>query len=111
MAHLSKKHTRRIALKYYENEEFIMKTKTVILLAILLGLFTYTLPLYAAGKEHHIEEITVIDIPVVGKISTRTTSYLGGCKLKEVTTIKLHNALVQMLSESDGKSHDCKSSK
>ncbi len=83
-----------------------MKTKTVILLAILLGLFTYTLPLYAAGKEHHIEEITVIDIPVVGKISTRTTSYLAGCKLKEVTTIKLHNALVQMLSESDGKSHD-----
>ncbi len=83
-----------------------MKTRTVIFLAILLGLFTYTLPLYAADKEYHLEEKTIIDIPVVGKISTMTTSYLANCKLKEMTTIKLHNALVQMMSESDGKSHD-----
>ena len=83
-----------------------MKTRTALIIAIVLGLFTYTLPLYAGEKEHHIEEKTVIDIPVVGKITTRTTSYLSGCKLKESTSTKLHNALVQLVSDSDGKSTD-----
>ncbi|MBC8192779.1 MAG: hypothetical protein ISR87_06205 [Candidatus Marinimicrobia bacterium] len=81
-----------------------MKTKTALILAIILGLFTYTLPLYAGDKEYHIEEKTVIEIPIVGKISTLTSSYLSGCRLKESTTVKVHNALVKIMSESDGKS-------
>ncbi|MCF7826564.1 MAG: hypothetical protein K9N29_07920 [Candidatus Marinimicrobia bacterium] len=83
-----------------------MKTRTALIIALILGIFTYTLPLYAADKEYHIKEKTVIEIPVVGKISTLTSSYLSGCKLKENTTIKMHNALIKMVSESDGKSTD-----
>ena len=83
-----------------------MKTRTALILAIILGLFTYTLPLYAGDKEYHIEEKTVIEIPVVGKISTSTSSYLSGCKLKEATTVKMHNALIKMVSDSDGKHTD-----
>ena len=83
-----------------------MKIKTALIIAILLGLFTYTLPLYAGDKEYHIEEKTVIEIPIVGKISTMTSSYLSGCRLKESTTVKVHNALVKIMSESDGKSTD-----
>lgn len=81
-----------------------MRTKTALIIAIILGIFTYTLPLYAGDKEYHIEEKTVIEIPVVGKISTLTSSYLSGCKLKEATTVKMHNALVKIVSDSDGKS-------
>ena len=80
-----------------------MRTRTALIIALLLGVFTYTLPLYAGDTEYHIEEKTVIDIPVVGKITTRTTSYFSGCRLKETTTIKMHNALVKMVSDSDGK--------
>ncbi|NQV42789.1 MAG: hypothetical protein HQ506_10580 [Candidatus Marinimicrobia bacterium] len=81
-----------------------MKTRAALIIAVILGLFTYTLPLYAGDKEYHIEEKTVIEIPIVGKISTTTSSYLSGCRLKEGTTVKLHNALVKLMSESDGKS-------
>ncbi|MBC8377167.1 MAG: hypothetical protein H8E26_14075 [FCB group bacterium] len=81
-----------------------MKTKTALIIAIILGLFTYTLPLYAGDKEHHIEEKTVFEIPVVGKITTKTSSYLSGCRLKEDTSIKMHNTLIKMVSDSDGKS-------
>ncbi len=83
-----------------------MRTKTALILVIFLGLFTYTLPLYAGNKEYHMEEKTVIEIPIVGKISTLTSSYLSGCQLKESSTIKMHNALIKMVSESDGKSTD-----
>ncbi len=84
-----------------------MKTKTVLILAVILGLFTYTLPLYAANNnEYHIEEQTVIEIPIIGKISTLTSTHLSGCKLKENTIIKSHNTLVKMMSESDGKSQE-----
>ena len=83
-----------------------MKTKTALIIALILGLFTYTLPLYAGDKEYHIEEKTVIEIPIVGKISTTTSSYLSGCRLKEGTTVKMHNALVKMMSDSDGKSSE-----
>ena len=81
-----------------------MKTRAVLILAVILGLFTYTLPLYAGDKEYHIEEKTVIEIPIVGKISTLTSSYLSGCRIKESTTVKIHNTLVKIMSESDGKS-------
>ncbi len=84
-----------------------MKTKTVLLLAIMLGLFTYCLPLYAgSNKEYHVEERTVIKIPIVGKISTLTSSHLSGCKLKETTSFKMHNTLIKMMSDSDGKSQE-----
>ncbi len=83
-----------------------MKTKTALACAILLGLFAYSMPLYAASKEHHIEEKTVIDIPVVGKISTLTSTYQSGCQIKESTSTKLHNALVQMMSDSKGRTWD-----
>lgn len=82
----------------------IMRTKTALIIALVLGIFTYTLPLYAGEKEYHIQEKTVIEIPVVGKISTLTSSYLSGCRLKENTTTKMHNALIKIVSESDGKS-------
>ena len=81
-----------------------MKTRTALIIALILGIFTYTLPLYAGDKEYHIEEKTVFEIPIVGKISTTTSSYLSGCRLKENTTVKMHNALVKIISESDGKS-------
>ncbi|MEA3286578.1 MAG: hypothetical protein U9Q77_04300 [Candidatus Marinimicrobia bacterium] len=84
-----------------------MKTKTALTLAVILGLITYSLPLYAAtNKAYHVEERTVIEIPVVGKITTLTSSYLSGCKLKETTLIKMHNTLVKMISDSDGKSQE-----
>ncbi len=83
-----------------------MKTKTALAIAVLLGFFAYTLPLYADSKEYHLEEKTVIDIPVVGKITTKTSTYLSGCKLKETTNLKLHNALVNIVSDSDGKSKE-----
>ncbi len=83
-----------------------MKTRTALIIALILGIFTYTLPLYAGDKEYHIEEKTVIEIPIVGKITTLTSSYLSDCKLKEDTTIKMHNALLKMVSESDGKNTD-----
>jgi len=75
-----------------------MKTKTALIIAILLGLFTYTLPLYAADKEYHVEERTVIEIPVVGKITTLTSTHLSGCLLKENTEFKMHNALIKVMS-------------
>ncbi len=81
-----------------------MKTRTALIIAIILGVFTYTLPLYAGDKEHHIKEKTVLEIPVVGKITTSTSSYLSGCRLKEDTSIKMHNTLIKIVSESDGKS-------
>jgi hypothetical protein len=81
-----------------------MRTKTALIIAAILGLFAYTLPLYAGDKEYHLEENTIIEIPIVGKISTTTSSYLSGCRLKESTTVKIHNALVKIMSESDGKS-------
>lgn len=93
-------------LRIKGRRERIMKSKTVLILAIMLGVFAYSLPLYAASKEYRLKEKTVIDIPVVGKITTKTTTYLSGCKLKESTTLKMHNALVQLVSESDGKIHD-----
>jgi len=84
----------------------LMKTKTVLILAVFLGLFAYSLPLYASNTEYHIEELTVIDIPIVGKISTQTNSYLSGCKLKETTIFRMHNMLIKMMSESAGKTRD-----
>ncbi len=104
MARISQKYTDGLEPWNFGESEFIMKTKTALILAIILGLFTYTLPLYAGDKEYHIEEKTVIEIPIVGKISTLTSSYLSGCRLKESTTVKVHNALVKIMSESDGKS-------
>mgnify|MGYP007046918360 FL=1 len=104
MARVSQKYTDGLEPGNFGESEFIMKTKTALILAIILGLFTYTLPLYAGDKEYHIEEKTVIEIPIVGKISTLTSSYLSGCRLKESTTVKVHNALVKIMSESDGKS-------
>ncbi len=84
-----------------------MKIRTALIIAVILGLFTYTLPLYAGSpKEYHLEEKTVVEIPVVGKITTYTDSYLSGCKLKEQTTFKMHNSLIKMMSSSDGKSHN-----
>lgn len=84
-----------------------MKSRAVLIIAVILGLFTYSLPLYASSNnEYHVEEKTVIKIPIVGPISTHTSSYLSGCKLKENSTIKLHNSLVKMMSDSDGKSYD-----
>jgi len=90
----------------FGEREFTMKTRTALIIALVLGIFTYTLPLYAGDKEYHIEEKTVIEIPIVGKISTLTSSYLSGCRLKENTTIKMHNTLVKFVSESDGKSSE-----
>lgn len=81
-----------------------MKTKISMTLAILLGLFTFCLPALAGDREHHIEEKTVIEIPIVGKISTISSSYLSDCKLMEKSTIRMHNSLVKMLADSDGKS-------
>mgnify|MGYP007094900877 FL=1 len=104
MARVSKKYTDGLEPRNFGESEFIMKTRAALILAIILGLFTYTLPLYAGDKEYHIEEKTVIEIPIVGKISTTTSSYLSGCRLKESTTVKVHNALVKIMSESDGKS-------
>lgn len=83
-----------------------MKTKMAIFLVILLGLFTYSLPLYAGNTEYHLEEKTIIEIPIVGKISTQTTSYLAGCQLKESTTIKIHNTLLKAMSGVDGKTNE-----
>ncbi len=83
-----------------------MKTRTALTIALILGIFTYTLPLYASDREYHIEEKTVIMIPIVGKITTLTSSYLSGCKLKEDTKVKIHNALIKMVSDSDGKSKE-----
>jgi hypothetical protein len=104
MVRVSKKYTNGINPWNFVERELTMKTKTALIIAIILGIFTYTLPLYASDNEYHIEEKTVIDIPVVGKISTMTSSYLSGCKLKETTTVKMHNALVKIMSDSDGKS-------
>lgn len=78
-----------------------MKSKTAIIAAILLGILAYSLPLYAGNNSYHIEEKTVIQIPVVGKITTLTSSYFSGCKLKERTRFKMHNTLIKALS--DGK--------
>ena len=103
MAHVSKEHTNGLNPSHFGERETTMRTRTALIIALLLGVFTYTLPLYAGDTEYHIEEKTVIDIPVVGKITTRTTSYFSGCRLKETTTIKMHNALVKMVSDSDGK--------
>jgi len=83
-----------------------MKTKMALVIALILGIFTYTLPLYGGNTEYHLQERTVIEIPVVGKVTTLTTSYFSGCKLKESTSVKMHNALIKMMSESDGKSTD-----
>ena len=80
-----------------------MRTKTALVAAILLGLFTYTLSLYAANKEYHLEEQTVIEIPIVGKITTLTSSHFSGCKLMETTVFKMHNSLIKAVSESNGK--------
>ncbi len=80
-----------------------MKIRTAIIAAIMLGVFSYSLPLYAGNNsEYYVEERTVIEIPVVGKISTHTSSYLAGCKLKKTTTIKMHNTLIKMMSDSEG---------
>lgn len=84
-----------------------MKTRTVLIAVVLLGLFTYSLPLYAGNNsEYYLLEKTVVEIPVVGKITTLTTSYLSGCKLKENTTLKIHNALIKVMSESDGRTRE-----
>lgn len=84
-----------------------MKIRTALIAAVILGVFTYSLPLYAGNNSaYHIEEKTVIKIPIVGQISSHTSSYLSGCKLKESSTIKMHNSLIKMMSNSDGKSHD-----
>jgi len=84
-----------------------MKSPTALIVAFILGFFTYGLPLYAdSPKEYHLVEKTVVGIPIVGEITTLTTSYLSGCKLKENTTLKLHNVLVKALSNSDGISHE-----
>ncbi len=82
-----------------------MKNRIAMIAFILLGLFTFSLPLYAGdAKEYHIEERTVVEIPIVGKITTETSSYLSGCKLMEKTSFKMHNSLIKMMSGSDGKS-------
>jgi hypothetical protein len=81
-----------------------MKSKTAIIAAILLGLFAYSLPLYAGNNTYHIEEETVIQIPIVGKMTTLTSSYFSGCKLKEHTTFKMHNTLIKALSDNGAKS-------
>ncbi|MCF7824466.1 MAG: hypothetical protein K9N35_09890 [Candidatus Marinimicrobia bacterium] len=81
-----------------------MKTRTVLIAAVILGVFTYSLPLYADNNsEYHLFEKTVVEIPVIGKITALTTSYLAGCKLKENTTIKMHNALLKAMADSDGR--------
>ena len=81
-----------------------MKTRTALIAAGVLGLLAYSIPLDAANAhEYHLEEKTVIDIPIVGRITTLTSSYLAGCKLKETTRIKMHNPLIKTLSDSDGK--------
>ncbi len=77
-----------------------MKKRLALAAAAFLGLFAYSLPLYAGNTEYHIEELTVIDIPIVGKISTHTDSYLAGCQLKETTTYRMHNALIKAISQS-----------
>jgi len=103
MAPVSKEHPHWLSQGHFGGNQAIMKTKTALFIALLLGLFSYTLPLYAGESEYYLEEKTIIDIPILGEITTRTTSYLSGCKLKETTRIKVHNALVKMVSESDGK--------
>lgn len=80
-----------------------VRNTTAIVIAIVLGLFAYTMPLYAGNETaYHLEEKTTIDIPIVGKITTYTSTYLAGCQLKETTRIKMHNPLIKTLSDSDG---------
>jgi len=86
-----------------------MQFKTVLLAVVLLGIFTYTLPLYAGNdQEYHLEERTVIDLPVIGKVSTLTSSYLAGCQLKEQTVSQVHNTLLKMLNGGTGRSEESK---
>jgi len=92
--------------KNVKEKDHIMRSRTALIAAIVLGLFTYSLPLYAASNnEYYLLEKTVVDIPVVGKITSLTTSYLSGCKLKENTTLKMHNALIKAFTDSDGKTN------
>ncbi|MCF7807705.1 MAG: hypothetical protein K9M49_00685 [Candidatus Marinimicrobia bacterium] len=86
------------------SKEFVkIRNTTAVLIAILLGLFAYSLPLYAGNdRAYHLEEKTTIDIPFVGKITTYTSTYLAGCQLKESTRVKMHNPLIKTLSDSDG---------
>ncbi|NQV15663.1 hypothetical protein HQ531_09420 [bacterium] len=81
-----------------------MKTRILLIAAVALGLFTFSLPVIAGDQEHHMEEQTIIEIPVVGKISILTSTYFADCKLMENTNIGIHNSLVKMMSDSDGKS-------
>jgi hypothetical protein len=107
MDDLQKEFAHRIDEQLPEKRKESMRTKTALILAVILGLLTYSLPLYAENNAaYHIEERTVIEIPVVGKITTLTSSHLSGCKLKESTLIKMHNTLVKLISDSDGKSQE-----
>jgi len=80
-----------------------LRTTAAMIIAILVGLFAYTIPLYASNDtEYQLEEKTTIKIPIVGKITTATSTYLSSCKLKETTRIKSHNPLIRSMTEADG---------
>lgn len=81
-----------------------LRTRTAMIIALLVGLFAYTIPLYAGNDvEYQMEEKTTIRIPVVGKITTTTSTYLSGCKIRETTRVRSHNPLIKTMTESDGK--------
>jgi archaellum component FlaC len=104
MDDLSKEHPHGLSPWARGKKRTNMKSKTAIIAAILLGFLAYSLPLYAGGNSYHIEEKTVIQIPVVGKITTLTSSYFSGCKLKERTSFKMHNTLIKALSDGKARS-------
>jgi len=70
----------------------------------LIGLIVF-LPtlLLAAPKTARIVERTMMDIPVVGEITTIRTTHVGECQILERRDIKIHNLLARMFG-GDGKS-------
>jgi hypothetical protein len=104
MENLPKKHSHRLEEEIMAKDYKRLRTTTAMIIALLLGLFAYTIPLYAGNDtEYHMEEKTIIQIPVVGKITTSTNTYLAGCMLKETTSVKSHNPLIKTMTDTDGK--------
>jgi hypothetical protein len=67
-------------------------------LKILLALATCSL-VFASDQAVKTVETTVMEAPVIGKISTLKTSYFTECRMLEVREMKFHNVFAALFSE------------
>lgn len=84
-----------------------LRLGAVLIAGVIVGMLAYTLPLYAGDQsEYHVEEKTVIEIPIVGEITCLTNSYLAGCQLRETTQIRIHNPIIKSMTDNAGKASE-----